>query len=66
MKKKSTSASVGIGWLAAKIAARQQKRLAETAADAINNLSRLYQLKKEGVLTQEEFDELKERMKARI
>ena len=66
MRTNLTTGSVGIGWLAAKIAARQQKRLAESTADAINNLSRLYQLKKEGVLTDQEFAELKERIKERI
>ena len=53
-------------WLVHKYVDRQQKRLAESTADAINNLSRLYQLKKEGVLTDQEFAELKERIKERI
>ena len=56
----------GIGWLVGKIIARQQKRQAEADANTIDNLSRLYQLKEKGVLSQEEFEELKERMKAKI
>ena len=56
----------GIGWLVGKIIARQQKRQAEEDANTIDNLSRLYQLKEKGVLSQEEFEELKERMKAKI
>ena len=53
-------------WLVHKYVDRQRKHQVEADADTINNLARLYQLKKDGVLTAEEFDELKERMKSRI
>lgn len=53
-------------WLVHKYVDRQRKRQAEADADTINNLARLYQLKKDGVLTAEEFAELKEKMKSRI
>ena len=66
MKTNPTTGPVGIGWLVSKLVAKQQKRQALADADTINNLARLYQLKKDGVLTAEEFDELKERMKSRI
>ena len=66
MKTDLTTLPVGIGWLAEKLIARQRKRRAEADADAIENLNRLYQLKEKGVLTQEEFDEMKERIKEKI
>ena len=50
-------------WLIGKYVDRQRKRQAEADADTINNLARLYQLKKDGVLTAEEFAELKPRLK---
>ena len=53
-------------WFVNKLIDRQRKRQAAEEADAINNISRLFQLKKEGALTEQEFIELKERMKERI
>lgn len=64
MKTHLTTGPVGISWLVSKLVARQQKR--QVAADAIDNLERLHQLKEKGVLTNEEFAELKEKLKARI
>lgn len=66
MKTNLTTVPVGIGWLMNKLVARQQKRQAEADANTIDNLERLYQLKEKGVLTEDEFAELKERMKVRI
>ena len=66
MKTNLTTGPVGIGWLVGKLVARQQKRQALADADTIDNLARLYQLKEKGILTPEEFTELKEKMKARI
>lgn len=66
MNTNSSSAHSGIGWLVSKIIARQQKRQAEADANTIDNLERLHQLKEKGVLTKEEFEELKDRMKAKI
>ena len=66
MRTSLTTGSVGISWLVSKLVARQQKRQAAAAADAIDNLERLHQLKEKGVLTNEEFAELKEKIKARI
>lgn len=66
MKTNLTTGPVGIGWLVGKLIARQQKRQALADADTIDNLARLHQLKEKGVLTPEEFEELKEKMKARI
>lgn len=66
MKTNLTTGPVGVSWFVSKIVARQQKRQAAADADAIDNLERLYQLKEKGVLTNEEFAELKEKLKARI
>ena len=66
MKTNLTTGPVGIGWLVGKLVARQQKRQAEADANTIDNLARLHQLKEKGILTEEEFNELKEKMKARI
>ena len=66
MKTNLTTVPVGIGWLVSKLVARQQKRQAEADANTIDNLARLHQLKEKGILLEEEFNELKEKMKARI
>lgn len=66
MKTNLTTGPVGIGWLVGKLVARQQKRQAAADANTIDNLERLHQLKEKGVLTKEEFEELKDRMKAKI
>ena len=66
MKTNLTTVPVGVSWLVSKLIARQQKRQAEADANTIDNLARLHQLKEKGVLTEEEFAELKEKMKARI
>ena len=66
MRTALTTGPVGVSWLVSKLVARQQKRQAAADADTIDNLERLYQLKEKGILTDEEFTELKEKMKARI
>ena len=66
MRTALTAGPVGVSWLVSKLVARQQKRQAAADADTIDNLERLYQLKEKGVLTNEEFAELKEKLKARV
>lgn len=61
-----TTVPVGISWLVNKLVSRQQKHQAVADANTIDNLARLHQLKEKGILTEEEFTELKEKMKARI
>ena len=56
----------GIGWLANRYLSKKKKRQAVADANTIDNLERLHQLKEKGVLTNEEFEELKDRMKAKI
>ena len=66
MRTTLTTGPVGISWLVSKLVARQQKRQAAADADAVDNLKRLHQLKEKGILTNEDFAELKEKLKARI
>ena len=66
MKTNLTTGPVGIGWLVSKLVAKQQKRQALADANTIDNLARLFQLKEKGILTEEEFTELKEKLKTRI
>lgn len=66
MKINQTAIPVGVSWLVSKLVARQQKRQALADADTIENLERLYRLKEKGVLTEEEFGELKEKLKENI
>lgn len=49
-----------------KIIARQQKRRALEDADTIDNLERLHKLKEKGILTNEEFAALKEKLMGQI
>ena len=66
IKTNLTSGPIGINWLVCKLVTWQQKGQAVTDANTIDNLERLHQLKEKGILTNEEFTELKEKMKARI
>ena len=66
VKTNLTTGPVGIGWLVSKLVAKQQKRQALADANTIDNLARLFQLKEKGILTEEEFAELKEKLKTRI
>lgn len=66
MRTALTTGPVGVGWLVSKLVARQRRRQALVDADTIDNLARLHQLKEKGILTSEEFAELKEKLKARI
>ena len=61
-----TTVPVFTWWLSDKIEERHRKKRAKYGVDAIDNLERLHQLKEKGILTPEEFAELKEKMKARI
>lgn len=53
-------------WLTDKIEAHRRKKRAKTDADAIDNLERLYRLKERGVISEEEFQELKNKLKQHI
>ena len=66
MKTNLITVPVGVSWLVSKLVTRQQKRQTVVDANTIDNLEKLHQLKEKGILTEEEFAELKEKMKVRI
>ena len=53
-------------WLSDKIEERRRKKRAKNGADAIDNLERLYRLKERGAISEEDFQELKEKLKLKI
>lgn len=53
-------------WLSDKIEERRRKRRARNGVDAIDNLERLYRLKEHGAINEEDFQELKEKLKKQI
>lgn len=53
-------------WIADKLDAYQKKTRSKRDADAIDNLERLYRLKEHGVITGNEYDELKQKLKEQI
>ena len=61
-----TTVPLSVWWIVDKLEAHQRKHRARQGADAIDNLERLYKLKEKGVLTEEEFTELKEKIKEQI
>ena len=61
-----TTVPVLVWWLSDKIEERRRKKRARTGVDSIDNLERLHRLKEKGVLTQDEFSELKEALKKQI
>ena len=53
-------------WLTDRIEAHRRKKHAKTDADAIDNLERLYRLKERGVISEDEYQELKNKLKQHI
>lgn len=53
-------------WLSDKIEEHRRKRRARNGADVIDNLERLHRLKECGVIDEEDFQELKEKLKKQI
>jgi len=53
-------------WLSDKIEERRRKKRARNGVDAIDNLERLYRLKERGAISEEDFNELKEKLKKQI
>lgn len=66
MKTNLTTVPVGVSWLVSKLVARQQKRQTLADADTIDNLERLHKLKEKGILTNDEFATLKEKLMGQI
>lgn len=54
-------------WLIAdKIEAHKRKKRTKHGSDAIDNIERLYRLKGRGVISEADFEELKEKLKEQI
>ena len=53
-------------WLADKIEDRCRTKRYRNGVDAIDNLERLHRLKERGVISEEDFQELKEKLKKQI
>ena len=53
-------------WLSDKIENHWRKKLAKYGVDAIDNIDRLYRLKERGAITEQDFQELKEKLKNQI
>ena len=66
MKTFLTTVPVSLHYLTEKILARHQKRQADADANTLNNIERLYHLKEQGILTEEEYQTLKDRLKTHI
>lgn len=66
LKRYLTTVPTSVWWLSDRLAARRKKRQAKHDADAIDNLERLHRLKECGVITEKEYDELKQKLKERI
>ena len=58
--------SAAAWWLSDKIHRRHRKKHAAYGADAIDNIERLYRLKKRGAISEADFQELKEKLKKQI
>ena len=61
-----TTVPVITWWLSDKIEERRRKKRARHGVDAIDNLERLHRLKERGAISEEDFQELKEKLKKQI
>ena len=62
----STTVPVITWWLSDKIEERRRKKRARNGVDAIDNIERLYRLKLRGAISEDDFQELKEKLKNQI
>ena len=53
-------------WLSDRLEERRRKKRTRIEANAIDNLERLHRLKERGVISEEDFQELKEKLKCQI
>ena len=61
-----TTVPVGVWWLYDRIEKAINKKKSKGNSDALDNLEKLYNLKKSGAISQEDFVELKEKLKKQI
>lgn len=53
-------------WLSDKIEEHRRKKRARNGTDVIDNLERLHRLKERGAINEEDFQEMKEKLKKQI
>ena len=61
-----TTVPVFAWWPSDKIEERHRKKRAKYGVDAIDNLERLHRLKERGTISEDDFQELKEKLKKQI
>ena len=61
-----TAVPVLTWWLSDKIEEHRRRKRAKHGVDAIDNLERLHQLKERGAISEDDFQELKEKLKKQI
>ena len=61
-----TTVLPGTWWLFEKIEVHKKKSRARCDADVVDNIERLHRLKAHGAISEEEFQELKEKLKKQI
>ena len=61
-----TTVPVLTWWLSDKLEERHRKKRARNGVDAIDNLERLHRLKERGAISEDDFLELKEKLKKQI
>lgn len=61
-----TTVPVFTWWLSDKIEEHRRRKRAKYGVDAIDNLEHLHRLKERGAITEEDFQELKEKLKKHI
>lgn len=66
IKRYLTTVPLSAWWITDRLEAYQRKRRVRMDADAIDNMECLYRLKEKGVLTEDEFTKLKEKLKEQI
>ena len=66
MKRILSTVPMPVWWLSDKLEKRNRKKCGKNSADAIDNIERLHRLKERGVISEQDFNELKEKIKERI
>ena len=61
-----TTVPLCVWWIADKMEECRKKKRAIHGADVIDNLKRLHRLKERGAISEEDFQELKEKLKKQI
>ena len=66
IRNKINASPLFVWWMSDRIKERRRKKRARTGVNSIDNPERLHRLKEKGVLSEDEFSELKETLKKQI